>query len=204
MINISKKKLIVLIFCLVVAVSCVQHNKAIDKAKIAEDYISALDNSDYNKVAEMFLDSIRFNEMEYIRTFTRESYRDLIQWDSVFQPTYKILEMKEVGDELHLKVSKTCDRIMFLQGEPFISREVIKFKEGVIYSVDVVEYVDFNDSLWSANRENLVLWIDEHHPELDGFLYDQTKEGALNYQKAMEFYRNREDSIPVQSKIEEQ
>jgi hypothetical protein len=189
------KKVVTLIFCLVVAVSCIQHNKEVDKVKIAEDYISALDNSDYNKVADMFLDSIRFNEMEYIRTFTRESYRDLIQWDSVFQPTYKILEMKEVGEELHLKVSKTCDRIMFLQGEPFISREVIKFKEGAIYSVDVVEYVDFNDSLWSANRENLVLWIDEHHPELNGFIYDQTKKGAVNYLKAMDLYRNRKDSI---------
>ncbi|MCB0372268.1 MAG: hypothetical protein KDD31_04565 [Muricauda sp.] len=189
------KKVVTLIFCLVVAVSCIHRSEKIDKTKIAEDYISALDNSDYNKVADMFLDSIRFNEMEYIRTFTREGYRDLIQWDSVFQPSYKVLEMKEAGEELHLKVSKTCDRIMFLQGEPFISREVIKFKEGAIYSVDVVEYVDFNDSLWSANRENLVLWIDEHHPELNGFIYDQTKKGAVNYLKAMDLYRNRKDSI---------
>lgn len=195
------KKVVALFFCLVVAVSCMHHNKEIDKAQIAENYISALNNSDYTKVAEMFLDSIRFNEMDYMRTFTKEGYRDLIQWDSVFHPTYQILDRKEMGDEIHLKVSKTCDRIMFLQGEPFISREVIKFKEGSIYSIDIVDYVDFNDSLWIANREDLVSWIGEHHPELNGFIYDQTKKGAINYLKAMELYRSSKDSIPEHSNL---
>ena len=195
------KKITVLIFCIAMAISCGQKSKKIDKFQIAEDYIDALNASDYNQVVELFLDSIRFNEMDYIRTYTKEDYHSLFQWDSVFGPKYKILDLREDGDNLHLKVSKVCDRILFLQNSPFITHEIMKIKHGAIQRIDIAEYVDFNDSLWAANRENLVSWINEHHPELKGFIYDQTKEGALKFQKAMELYRNKKDSIPVQENI---
>jgi len=195
------KKIAVLIFCIAVAISCGQKRKKIDKAQIAEDYIDALNASDYNQVVGLFLDSIRFNEMDYKRTFTKKDYHSLFQWDSVFAPKYRILDLREDGDDLYLKVSKECDRILFLQDSPFITHEIMKIKQGAIQSIDIVEYVDFNDSLWAANRESLVSWIDEHHPELDGFIYDQTKQGALKFQKAMELYRNKKDSIPVQENI---
>lgn len=197
------KKITVLIFCIAMVISCGQKRKEIDRVQIAEDYIDALNALDYNQVVELFLDSIRFNEMDHIRTFTKEDYHSLFQWDSVFGPNYKILDLREDGDDLHLKVSKVCDRILFLQQKPFVTHEIMKIKDGAIYSIDVVEYVDFNDSIWADNRARLVSWVETHHPELDGFIYNQTKEGALNYQKAMEFYRNREDSIPVQRKIKQ-
>lgn len=189
------KKVVIFIFCAMVAISCGQKHKEIAKVKIAENYIGALNASDYHQVVGLFLDSIRFNEMNYIRTFTKDDYHSLFQWDSIFAPHYEILEIKEQGDELLLKVSKECGRIRFLQHRPFITKEVMKFKDGAIYSVDVVEYVGFNDALWGRNRENLVLWIKDNHPELDGFIYDQTKTGALKFQKAMELYESRNDSV---------
>ena len=195
------KKIAVLILCIAVAISCGQKNRESDKIQIAEDYIDALNASDYNQVVGLFLDSIRFNEMDYIRTYAKEDYRTLFQWDSVFGPKYKILDLREDGENLHLKVSKECDRILFLQDSPFITHEIMKIKQGAIQSIDIVEYVDFNDSLWASNRENLVSWIDKNHPELNGFIYDQTKEGALKFQKAMELYRNKKDSMPVQENI---
>ena len=195
------KKITVLIFCIAMAISCGQKSKKIDRVQIAEDYIDALNASDYNQVVGLFLDSIRFNEMDYIRTYTKEDYRTLFQWDSVFGPKYKILDLREDGDNLHLKVSKVCDRILFLQNSPFITHEIMKIKHGAIQRIDIVEYIDFNDSLWAANRENLVSWINKHHPELNGFIYDQTKEGALKFQKAMKFYSDMKDSIPVQKDI---
>ena len=197
------KKITVLIFCIAMAISCGQKSKEIDKVQIAEDYIDALNASDYNQVVGLFLDSIRFNEMDHVRTFTKEDYHSLFQWDSVFGPKYKILDLSEDGDNLHLKVSKVCNRILFLQNSPFITHEIMKIKQGAIQSIDIVEYVDFNDSLWAANRENLVSWINDHHPELNGFIYDQTKQGALNYLKAIEFYKNKGDSMTDKERNEE-
>src|SRR6056297_123042 len=92
------KKITVLIFCIAMAISCIQKSKEIDKVQIAEDYIEALNASDYNQVVGLFLDSIRFNEMDRIRTFTKEDYHPLFQWDSVFGPKYKILDLREDGD----------------------------------------------------------------------------------------------------------
>ena len=197
MTDLDFRKITILLLCVSLLVGCNQEPKKMDKVALVEKYYQAMNYSDYSKVTGMFYDSIRFNEMDNTRTFTNEGYRDLIQWDSVFNPKYQILDIKEEGEELHLKISKECDRIMFLQGRPFVSKEVIRFKEGAIYSIDIVEYIDFNDSLWIANRENLVSWIGEHHPELNGFIYDQTKQGALNYLKAIALYKNRQDSIPV-------
>ena len=196
------KKIVVFISCMIIAISCVPKSKEIDKVKIAEDYIGALNASDYNHLVGLFSDSIRFNEVNYIRTFTKEDYHTLFQWDSIFDPSYKILEVREEGDKLHLKVSKECERILFLLEEPFITHEIMTFKEDAIHSIDIVEYVDFDDGLWSRNRENLVSWIDIHHPELSGFIYDQTKEGAMKFRKAMEFYKNRVDSTTIQRKVE--
>lgn len=194
------KKIAVLICCVMMAISCKQGNKGIDKVQIAEKYISALNASDYNQVVGLFLDSIRFNEMDYKRTLTKENYHTLFQWDSIFSPKYRILDVREDGNNLHLKVSKECDRILFLHENAFVTHEIMKIKDGAIHSIDIVEYVDFNDSLWTAKRENLVSWIQSHHPELNGFIHDQTKEGAIKFRKAIDFYRNRKDSIPVQGK----
>ncbi len=196
------KRIVVFISCITIAISCGPKNKEIDKVRIAENYISALNTSDYHQLAGLFRDSIRFNEMDYIRTFTKEDYHALFQWDSIFNPKYRILEVREEGDTLYLKMSKECDRILFLLEEPFITQEIMTIKENAIHSIDIVEYVDFDDGLWSRNRENLVSWIDIHHPELSGFIYDQTKEGALKFRKAMEFYKNRVDSTTIQRKVE--
>ena len=198
MIEFSFKKIAVIAVCAVITMSCNQKHKEMDTVKIAENYVSALNTSDYKELVELFLDSIRFNEMDHVRAFSKEGYRSLFQWDSVFRPKYKILDINKSGDSLELKVSKACDRILFLQEEPFVSREIMKIKNGKIYSIDIVEYVDFKDSLWADRRENLVSWIAEHHPELDGFIYDQTKEGAVKFQKAIAFYRTRKNSIRVQ------
>ena len=204
MIYIHFKKIAICISLIIIAISCRSKNEQIDRIKIAEKYIHALNASDYHQLAGLFKDSIRFNEMDYIRTFAKEDYHTLFQWDSIFNPTYKILEVREEGDALHLKISKECDRILFLLEEPFITREIMTITENKIQRIDIIEYVDFNDAVWSDNRKDLVSWIDQHNPELNGFIYDQTKEGALKFQKAMELYKNRQDSTTVESNVKPQ
>lgn len=177
---------------------CGPSSKKVDKKTLVREYYQALNNSDYVKVIGFFQDSIRFNEMSYKRTFSKSEYHQLFAWDSVFHPKYEILELEEKGDELHLLVSKECERINFLHEGPFFTNEVFKIEGDAIHQIDVVEYVDFKDSLWAAKRENLVSWIAEHYPELDGFIHDQTKEGGIKFKKAIDLFKNKVDSIPLQ------
>ena len=37
---------------------------------------------------------------------------------------------------------------------------------------------------WSKNRANLVSWIKANHPELDGFLIDQSPQGSFELFKS--------------------
>ena len=50
-------------------------------------------------------------------------------------------------------------------------------------------YVDFKVATWEKNRTELLRWVDEHHPELNGFLYDQTEAGGMKFLKAIELYQ---------------
>lgn len=177
-------------FCVVS--SCTESKQAqatIPKTQLVEQYINALNKSDFQQVRFLFFDSIRLKELDYVSVFSKDDYYHLFQWDSTFHPTYKILEIQEDKSGVKMKVSKECKRILFLNQEPIVTHEFVKFKDNKIMSVDIIDYKVFNDSIWSLNRANLVSWITTNHPELNGFLHDQSKQGALNYLKAIQLYQ---------------
>jgi len=37
----------------------------------------------------------------------------------------------------------------------------------------------------------LVVWVEENHPELDGFIHDMTMKGAQDYVNSIELYEAR-------------
>tara|TARA_R110000868_G_scaffold220806_1_gene472219 strand:- start:1896 stop:2198 length:303 start_codon:yes stop_codon:yes gene_type:complete len=98
----------------------------------------------------------------------------------------------ELEDEIvKAKISKIDKRLSFLHHEPIVTNQVIRFDKDKIISIETTEYVIFNDSTFVKNRDGLVNWIDENHPELNGFIHDQTENGGLKYLKAIELYRNK-------------
>ena len=184
-----KKRTLLFFSCIVFSVvSCKQASSEIHPIEIAKTYYEALDKSDVKTLHTLLADTIISKELEYEAVFDRDGYKELQRWDSVFQPTYKILEMEEVDGEVKAKISKACSRTLFLNGEPIITQETISFKDGKIESVGIDKYVVFNFQHWDSVRSNLVNFVDENHKELDGFLYDQTVEGAIKYTKAIDSY----------------
>jgi len=172
--------------------SCKNAEKEIDKLQIAENYYAALDASDGTVMNDLITDSLltKIPEYEYQEIFTKERYIDKwLKWDSVFEPTYKILHMVEENGTVKATVSKIDARINFLQQEPFITNEILRFQNDRI-SIIETEYTGFNEVLWQENRTKLLNWIEENHPELNGFIYEQTKAGGLNYKKAIELFKN--------------
>lgn len=183
-------KVLILLCIAIIAISCDEKKSKVDKVQIVEDYIEALNKGNHGIVIRSFLDSVRLNEMDYKSVFSKEDYYILFQWDSTFAPKYQILDMAQKGEDIEMKVSKECTRILFLNEEPVITKELVKFKSNKIYSITITDYEVFNDGKWGGNRTGLVSWIKANHPELDGFLIDQSKQGALNYLKAIDLYQN--------------
>jgi len=156
-------------------------------------YYAMLDMSNHTGMETILTDSLLTKETEadYEQTFSLKEYLDWLEWDSVFDPTYEILELEQKGEIVTAKISKIDKRIMFLHGEPIVSNQIIRFNNDQITSIETTKYVVFNDSTFVKNRDELVDWVNQNHPELNGFLHDQTKLGGMKYLKAIELYKNK-------------
>lgn len=173
--------------------SCSTTDENSSKIALVKDYYEALDNSDISKVSTLLTDSLvtKETEFDYEQTFTKAEYLRWMQWDSIFNPTYDIIALDTLDKNIKVKVSKIDSRIAFLHKEPIITSNVIQIENQKIITVETTNYDVFNDSTFVKNRDELVNWINEYHPELDGFLFDQTKEGGLKYLEAINLYTNR-------------
>jgi hypothetical protein len=187
-------KTAILLFLIITALVCCKNSeKEIDTLEIANKYYRALDHSDTSAMANLLAKSLLTKETqyEYEQTFTKSEYLEWLKWDSVFDPTYEILEMEQEDEYVKASISKIDKRISFLHQQPIVTSQVIRFDQDKIVSVETTEYLVFNDATFVTNRDSLLSWIDEHHPELNGFINDQTAPGGRKYLKAIELYQNK-------------
>ncbi|MFH6604579.1 hypothetical protein ACEZ3G_13910 [Maribacter algicola] len=170
-----------------------EKNKETSKLEIAQQYYKALDQSDDSKMRTLLGDSIviRENADNYEERFSQKGYTVWLEWDSVFNPTYNILQIEQDGEIVKAKISKMDKRILFLHEEPMVWNEIVRFDNNKIVKVERIEYEVFDVEKFLKNRDGLVSWVDENHPELSGFLYPQTKSVGMKYLQAIELYRNR-------------
>ncbi len=171
-------------------------NRSPSPLETAKTYYNALDQSDFETLSPLLADSVVSKEIVYETVFSKKGYLELQQWDSVFGPTYKILDIEEIDGKVKAKISKSCPRILFLNGEPVVTEETITFSNGKIDSVVIDAYLMFNTKRWDSVRSKLVNYIDQNHEHLNGFIYDQTVKGALNYTEALNLYREYEKTNP--------
>jgi hypothetical protein len=173
-------------------ISCKNSEKETDKLEIAKQYYKILNNSDSSQLEALIADSLltKESEYDYKQIFSLQEYREWMKWDSVFIPSYKVLQIEQVGDVVKARISKIDKRILFLHEGPIVTNQSILFDKNKISCIETTEYVNFNNVIFVKNRTMLLSWIDENHPDLKGFIYDQTKTGAINYLKAIELFEN--------------
>ncbi|WP_108866585.1 hypothetical protein [Aquimarina aquimarini] len=186
-------KIIVFLFLTIGFISCKTSEKEINRLEIAKQYYKALNNSDSTVMKILLTDSLLTKETDYdyIQTFSQNQYiEEWMKWDSVFDPTYKILEIKQENEIVKAKVTKIDKRINFLHQEPTVWNAVIRFDTDKIISIERTNVI-FNEKTWGRNRAELLSWIDKNHPELNGSIYEQTEIGGTKFLKAIELYKNR-------------
>ncbi|MFL1897219.1 hypothetical protein ACJRPK_16065 [Aquimarina sp. 2-A2] len=183
-------KIIIIVLLAVELLSCKNTEKEIDRVAIAKQYFEVLDKSDYSKMSNWFGDSLQTIEGGHSTTYAIEDYLELLKWDAVFDPTYEILEIEQKGDVVIAKISKMDKRILFLHEKPFITSQTVSFQNDKIIKVETA-YVNFDYPTWDKNKNSLLTWVNENHPELNGFIHDQTEKGGLKFLKAIELYKNR-------------
>ena len=186
-------KSIVLIFLSIGLISCKHSAKQIDKLDVAKRYYKALDHSDGASIKLLLTDSLltKIPAYAYEETFSSEDYtQNWLKWDAVFDPSYEILNIVLENGVVIAEISKLDKRIAFLHEKPFVISEVLSFQKDKIMTIET-SYLNFDEHTWDKNKTELLEWIDKIHPELNGFIYDQTEKGGLKFLKAINLYKNQ-------------
>ncbi len=187
------KTIMLSLFLIIGFISCKTSEKEVNPLEIAKKYYKALDNSDASSMTTLLADSLLTKETEYDyeQTFSQNEYVEWVKWDAIFEPTYKILDIGQENGMVKAKISKIDERIFFLHKEPIVTNQILRFDKGKITSIETTTYEIFNDSIFVKNREEFLSWIDKNHPEMNGFIHDQTKAGGIKYLEAIELYKNQ-------------
>lgn len=187
-----KSSLIILsLLCCLLACS----QQKLSRKETVTQYYNAFDASDYEKIKMLIADSITYTEGDYIMPYLKESLHEKFRWDSVFQPTYKIVELEELDSQVIATVAVSSLRFEFLKNNPLTCSHKISFEEGKIAKIEALDCIRADWVVWGQGVDSLVNWTRKYHPELDGFIHDLTMNGAINYLKAIELYNNRKDSL---------
>lgn len=174
-----------------IAISCIsctqkRHEQVIQK------YYSGFNTGNFDGVIGCITDSMVVGEMEYQISQGKKELYQMFQWDSVFQPKYKILEIKKDSNAYVATLWKNCRRIDFLQDTAITFKVKIDFIGNRISGIRLTEYIGLNFDKWQYRTEALIAWVDQNHPELSGFNNDLTLTGAQNYLKAVDLWKKTE------------
>ena len=126
--------------------------------------------------------------------YSRETFYEVFKWDSVFRPTYTIAQLEEKDHTIVASVTLTSTRNTFLENPAMTCDYTILFTAGKISKIETGDCTNVDWQVWSNKVNTLVQWVDTNHPELNGFIYDMTMEGAQKYLKAIALYEKAEGS----------
>ena len=169
-------------------------------SELVTEYYSAFNSSNFNRLNAIIADSITIEEGGYVMSYTKESFHEQFKWDSIFQPTYRIVELEELNSHIIATVEPSSKRCKFLKNDPLTCRFRIFFNSNEITKLELLDCLNADWKIWQSERDSLVNWTGRNHPVLDGFIHDQSMNGAINYLNAIELYEERKNS-PTQSNI---
>lgn len=169
--------------------SCQNEKKNRSRQQIVEDYFAELNRSNIAEASKFVSPDILGSELEFIQVSNKEDWFRQFRWDSVFNPKYKILEISESEEKVEATISKKCRRIQYLHDGPIVVKVSFEFRNNLISKDHTFEFLKFDFEKWQSRRDSLVSWIDDNHPELSGFIYDQTVKGGQDYLFAIELYQ---------------
>ncbi|MBF8149421.1 hypothetical protein ITJ86_05905 [Winogradskyella sp. F6397] len=177
------------LFIFTLCVSCSE--KQPTEFELVTEYFVGFKTSNYEQIKNVISDTLTTISGDYTTVFTPETYYQQFQWDSVFRPEYKLISTEQNNNKFIATISISCSKFEFLKNNPMICRRKFQFQSGKITNIEELDCSNVNWNIWAKEVETLVRWIENNHPELDGFVHDLSLKGAQNYLKAIELYKER-------------
>ncbi len=182
------KKIIGILFTLFFVIGC--KDQKLTPQNIVNQYYSARNIGNYKLLKNTIADSITVTAGDFVMPYNRTSFYEQFKWDSIFKPSYDIIELKEQNNQIIAVVSINSMKHEFLKNSFMTCEYKISFTNDKISKIEELACPEADWKIWETNVSILVNWIHENHPELDGFIQDLTMQGAKDYMKAIELYRH--------------
>lgn len=179
-------KYILLLSVVMLGMGCAENPRTQSEQITA--YYEGFRNSDFELVKSTLSDSLISISGDYVMPYSRDSFYEKFKWDSVFRPEYELVAIDEKGAFPIATVTMKSPKLEFLRNNPMTCRYAVYFKNDKIYRIQDLDCPTANWDVWAKQRDSLVAWTKMNHPELDGFIYDLTMQGAINYMKAIAAY----------------
>ncbi|MDO6470786.1 hypothetical protein [Maribacter sp. 1_MG-2023] len=184
------KNIFLILFLAVILTSC--GNKKLSHKETVTIYYQAFDSGNFDKIKGVIHDSITMINGDFVTPFDKSNFYEFYKWDSVFKPSYEILELAEENEDLIATISQKNIRNEFLKNNPLQFKVKLSFSADKISRLEELEYIRVNWQEWNQEKDSLVNWTKVNHPNLDGFVNDLTMVGAMKYLKAIELYEGRD------------
>ena len=148
-------------------VSC-QEQKLNHKETVGR-YYDDFDAGNYDMIKATINDCITQVSGDFVTTYSRDGFYEFFKWDSIFKSPYEIIEMEKENDHLSVTVAQKNFRYEFLRNNLLRYKVKVSFTSGKIFKLEDLEYIDTNWGVWNKEKDSLVGWLRNNHPDLDSF-----------------------------------
>lgn len=159
-----------------------------EKENLILDFYQSLNQSDFRKIQTLISDTIIVGEMDWDKKYSTADYYDWFSWDSVFQPSYHIIDFEVTDSFVIFSVVKFCKRIDFLLGDSLRYTSTAKIKDKKINEIRTISYQNMDFKKWQDSRDSLIQWINLNHPDLKNFMDKQDAEFGKKFMKAISLH----------------
>lgn len=182
-----------ILFLTILITAC--NNQKLTHQETVFKYYDAKDALIFSEVEKYIHDTITIKEGDYVMPYTRSTFYEVFKWDSIFQPSYEVVEIEEKKNHVFVSVALSSIRNEFLKNKSMTCQYKLSFILGKISKIESLECVGADWNKWQTERDSLVNWISKTHPELDGFIHNMTMQGAQDYLKAIELYKTGKKTL---------
>ena len=182
----SVKNMFFILFAFCLLTGCKE--KALSHRESAYKYYNARNTGNYKELKTLIHDSITLISGDYVMPYNLDSFYGQFKWDSIFRSSYEVIDIEENDNQIIVTIAQNNMRNTFLKNNPLVYLQKISFTSGKISKIEELESIGANWNIWNKEKDALVDWIKNNHPELDGFSNDMTMNGAINYLKAIRLY----------------
>ena len=139
-------------------------------------------------ISEVTADSFQIIDIDYVACNGKEDLHLQFKKDSVFKPKYQLIDYKTDKTLFIAKISKSSDRIEFLQDTAITNRVIFLFEKNQIKKMKIIDYTYVDFTKWKPRKDSLNLWLKENYPELEDYTNQKTLENSIKYNEAIQLW----------------